>query len=263
MTLASILEKLPFFRKPRKDREWSVDLNVLPEIVFNADKTVTVRNIRNFEYQSVTEYTPQYYDRTYAVEDIRRVWFMVEPFSLLAAHTLLSFELTDGSYIGISVEIRKQKGQKFSQLLVLGFVRRHELMYVIGDEHDLIRLRTNHREDDVFFYPLTMTSKEAQQLFVDMLTRAQTLQQSPEFYNPFTNTCLTNIIDHLNTTTSKRIPWSFKILVATFSDHLLYTVGLLDQSLPFRVLKKKSHINKRALTHRDGENFSKIIRTDH
>ncbi len=249
-------------RKPRNDRDWSLDLKILPEIIFNEDETITIKNIRNFVYRSVTDYTPRYYDRTIHVSQIMNVWFMVEPFSLLAAHTLLSFGLSDGTYIAISIEIRKQKNQKFSQLLVLFFLRRHELTYVIGDEQDLIRLRTNHRLDNAYLYPVNITEEEAQELFVHMLERANHLQQHPEFYNPFTNTCLTNIIDHVSAVTHRHIPFSYKILVATLADQFAYSIGLLDQSLPFKILKKKHHINARALQHTEGLEFSELIRED-
>ena len=249
-------------RKPRNDREWSLDLRILPEIVFNEDGTITIKNIRNFVYRSVTDYTPRYYDRTIHVSQIQNVWFMVEPFSLLAAHTLLSFGLSDGTYIAISIEIRKQKNQKFSQWLVLFFLRRHELIYVVGDEHDLIRLRTNHRLDNVYLYPLTLTSQDVQELFLHMLKRAQHIQEQPEFYNPFTNTCLTNIIDHIREVTHTHIPFNYKILIATLADRYAYNIGLINNSLPFKMLKKKHHINTRALQHQEGLGFSKLIRED-
>ncbi|MBP5993604.1 MAG: DUF4105 domain-containing protein [Candidatus Moranbacteria bacterium] len=248
------------FRRPTNDRNWSPDLVRLPEITFGSDGTVTIRSIRNFTYRSVTDYTPGYYDRTFAVSDIQTVWFMVEPFSVVAAHTLVSFGLSDGTYIAISVEIRKTVGQVFSQLAVLFFLRRHELVYVIGDERDLIRLRTNYRQDTVYLYPVQATPSQAQALLVDMLKRAQRLQQEPEFYNPFTNTCLTNIVAHANAIAPKRIPWSYKLLIATLADELAYSIGLLDQSLPFRQLRKKHLINDRAREYGDDPDFSQKIR---
>jgi hypothetical protein len=250
------------FRQPTNDRNWSPDLRVLPEILFDEEGTITLRHIRNFTYRSVTDYTPAYYDRTFRLEDVESVWFMVEPFSLVAAHTLLSFGLRDGTYIALSVEIRKTVGQTFSQLMVLFFLRRHELIYVIGDERDLIRLRTNYRRDKVYLYPVQASSEKVQELFMDMLKRAQHLQTHPEFYNPFTNTCLTNIVSHANTVAPKRIPLSYKILLATLSDELAYAVGLLDRSLPFRELKRKHFINERALRYGEDPDFSKKIRSE-
>lgn len=258
--LHRIFKKIFRTRTPSNERTWSKDLEVFPEIEFSDAETITIRNIRNCTYRSVTDYTVQHYDRTITISDIETMWFMVEPFSLVAAHTLVSFGLKDGTYIAISVEIRKQVGQKFSQLMVLFFLRRHELIYVIGDEHDLIKLRTNYRKDKVYLYPVQATPDKIQELFVHMVQRADTLQKNPEFYNPFTNTCLTNIVDHVNAVDPGRIPFNFRILIATLSDRLAYKLGLLDQTLPFSTLKQRYFINERALRYADRPDFSKKIR---
>lgn len=248
------------FRQPSNDRGWALDVAVFPEIVFENDGTIHIRHIRNFTYQSISEYVPDYFERVIRVSQIKTVWFAVEPFSLIAAHTFLSFGLDDGTYITISVEIRKQVGQVFSQLMVLFFLRRHELIYVIGDERDIIKLRTNYRKDDVYLYPIQIAEKEAQALFVDMLKRAKHLQQYPEFYHPITNTCLTNLVVHANTIKPKRIPWRYQIWIAIHADRLAYAIGLLDRSLPFRQLKQKCHINQQALQYADDPDFSLKIR---
>lgn len=247
-------------RTPSNSRAWSPDLVTLPTIEFLDSNTVTIKNMRYCTYRSVTDYTPGFYDRTIQIDTIESVWFMTEPFSLLAAHTLLSFGVSDGTYISISVEIRKQVGQKFSQLMVLFFLRRHELVYVIGDERDLIKLRTNYRKDRVYLYPVHASKEKVQALFVDMLKRANTLQKDPEFYNPFTNTCLTNIVDHANRVSPKSIPYSYKIFIATLADSFAYHLGLLDRTHPFKVLKQMCSINERALLHEDHPDFSKKIR---
>lgn len=258
---SSLLKRFFGFRRPRNDRNWSLDLKILPEIILSDDHTITIKNIRNFSYQSVQKYTPKYYDRTFPLTEIRDVWFLVEPFSWLAAHTMLSFGLHDGTYISVSVEIRKKIGQRFSQLATLFFLRRHELVYVIGDEQDLIKLRTNYRKDKTYLYPMTLSSGEAQQLFVDTLKRAQYIQENPEFYNPFTNTCLTNLIDHINAVRTTHIPLSYKMWVAKYADVLMYEEGLIDQSLPFVDIQKKYFINERAHRHAVDPDFSKKIRT--
>lgn len=250
------------FRRPSNDREWSPEVAVFPEIVFENPGTVRIRHIRNFRYRSVSEYTPDYFDRVIHLSRIETVWFVVEPFSLIAAHTFLSFGLDDGTYVAISVEIRKQTGQVFSQFMVLSFLRRHELIYVIGDERDLIKLRTNYRRDDVYLYPVQVPPEKVRELFVDMLKRAKRLQRHPEFYHPFTNTCLTNLVMHANAVAPRRVPWSYQIWIAVYADKLAYAIGLLDRSLPFRQLRRKCHINHRALLYADDPDFSSLIRRD-
>lgn len=64
-------------------------------------------------------------------------------------------------------------------------------MYVIADENDVIKLRSNHRKDLVYVYPIKTTTEKAQLLFLDMVQRANDVSANPEFYNTLTNTCTT------------------------------------------------------------------------
>ncbi len=249
-------------RRPSNDHNWNTDQAILPTITIDGD-TVDIQNIRNFTYRSITDYTPDYYDATYNISDITRIWFAVEPFlktKIGAAHTLVSFEFNDGRYLAISVEIRKEVGESFSPLK--GILRNYELMYVIADERDVLGLRAIHRKDDVFLYPIKTTPEHAQQLFVSMLTRAQQLQQHPEMYNTATNNCTTNIAAHVNELFPNRIPWDSTFLLPETADEYALSIGLLDTDLPIEKAREKYHINERAIQFENNSDFSKKIRTD-
>ncbi len=247
------------FTPAKKDRDWNTDQAVLPEISVNGN-SVQIKNIRNFEYKTTTDYTPGYYDKTFSLDKIKTVDYMVEPFSgnSGAAHTLLSFGFEDGSYVAISVEIRKEKGEKFSP--VKGLLRQYELMYVIADERDVIKLRSNYRKDQVFLYPMKATPEQAKTLFLDMLARAQKLQDKPEMYNTLTNTCTTNIVDHVNKLSPNRVSWNRDVLFPATSDKYAYDLGLINTDLSFDEARKKFNINKRAEKYADSPQFSKMIR---
>jgi hypothetical protein len=118
----------------------------------------------------------------------------VEPFSGIpgSAHTLLSFEFENDIFVAISVEIRKEKGESYHP--AKGLFDQYELMYVIGDEKDLIKLRANYRKDTVFLYPIKAEVEDIRSLFLDMIARTNKLKEKPEFYNTLTNTCTTNIV---------------------------------------------------------------------
>lgn len=245
-------------RKPSNERDWTLDQKILPTISIEGD-AITIKDIRNFTYKTTSEYTPGYYDRTFSLQQVETVWFLVEPFSQRgAAHTLLSFGLNDGTYIAVSVEIRKEKGESFSAFR--GLIREYELSYVIADERDVIKLRSNYRKDKVYLYKVQTTSEKAQTLFLDMITRAKGLKEKPEFYNTLVNTCTTNIVSHVNTLTPNKIPFSFKVLLPAYSDELAYKLGLLDTSIPFAELKERHLINARAEEFADDPDFSKKIR---
>ncbi|MHB0970019.1 MAG: Lnb N-terminal periplasmic domain-containing protein [Thermoanaerobaculia bacterium] len=245
--------------RPSNNRDWNTDQAVLAAAEFDGD-FVTVRNVRNFRYRTESDFTPAYYDRTFDLRKIESVWFVVEPFGSWRgpAHTFLSFGFAGGEYLGISVEIRKEKGESFSP--AKGLLRQYEVMYVVGDERDLVKLRSNFRRDDVYVYPMRATREKARELFVAMLERANALRETPEFYNTLTNTCTTNIVRHVNAIAPQRVPLKAAILFPGYSDQLAWDLGLIDTTLTFEEAKRRFHINARALRFADDPDFSKRIR---
>ena len=246
--------------RPSLTRDWNKDQVTLARAVFDSD-FVSITNIRNINYRSTTDYDVRYYDKTFDLNKLESVWYMVEPFSghgAGAAHTLVSFGFGDGNFVSISVEIRKEKGESFSP--IKGLLRQYELVYVIADEKDVIKLRSNYRKDNVYLYPAQTSKENMQKLFVSMLERANKLATKPEFYNTLTSTCTTNIVSHVNDIVSGRIPLSFKVLMPAYSDELAYKIGLIDNSIPFEEMRKKYNINERAMKYADDPKFSDRIR---
>ncbi|HEX2718606.1 MAG TPA: DUF4105 domain-containing protein [Gemmatimonadaceae bacterium] len=246
-------------RRPSNDREWTRDQRALPRATFAGD-SVRVRNVRDIRYRTTTDYDLALEDRAYDLRELESVWFVVEPFSGFRgpAHTFVSFGFRGGDYVAISVEIRKEEGERFSPLR--GLLRSYELMYVVGDERDLVKLRANYRHDDVYLYRTTATAEKARALFVAMLERANELAEHPEFYNTLTSTCTTNIVRHVNEIAPKRVPFSYKVLLPAYADELAYEIGLLDTTVAFDSLRARAHINARAAKYADSADFSRLIR---
>jgi len=140
--ITSVFMVVHFSTYPSNERVWNTDQEILPYAEIK-DNFVSIYNIRNFSYASTTSYTPNYYDKTFDLNKIKKVWYVVEPFSGIpgSAHTFLSFEFEGDTFVSISVEIRKEKGESFHP--IKGLFNKYELMYVIGDERDLIKLRSN------------------------------------------------------------------------------------------------------------------------
>lgn len=251
---------LVIFIRPSLDRDWSLDQKVLAHAVFD-DNLVHISNIRNIDYRSTTDYDVRYYDKTFNLDELESVWYMVEPFSGYgagAAHTLVSFGFSNGDYVAVSAEIRKEKGESFSA--VKGLLRQYELVYIIADERDVIKLRSNFRKDKVYLYPVKTTPERMRKLFISMLERANSLASKPEFYNTLTNTCTTSIVSHVNELVPGRIPLSLKVLMPAYSDELAYEIGLVDTSVSLNELREKYLINERAEKYADDELFSQKIR---
>src|SRR5690606_4816548 len=177
--------------RPRNDREWSPDMAVLPSARFEGD-LVHVSGIRNAEYRTPEDYTVSWHDRTWDLRELTSLWYLVEPFGDTQgpAHTLVSFGFSDGSYLAISAEIRREAGESFSP--IRGMLRQYELMYVVADERDVIRLRTNYRQDQAYLYPMRPGPEQRRRMLVSMLERVNHLREHPAFYNPIPNTCTTN-----------------------------------------------------------------------
>ncbi len=258
LLIGSFLLLVYAFSTPKNDRDWTMDQTILPYAEFDGDM-VTIRNIRNFSYTSVTEYIPNYYDKTFNLNELVSVDFIVEPLKPVAiAHTFMSFGFENGDHIALSVEIRKEKGEAFSPLR--GLLDQFELMYVIADERDVMQLRALHRHDKLLLYPAIVTKEKMRELFVSMLMRANKLADEPEFYNTLTSTCTTNIVDHINAITERKVPWDFRVLFPLDSDEYAYELGLIDTSIPFTELRKKQEINEYVEKFANAPDFSIKIR---
>lgn len=245
---------------PSNERDWSPQFRKLPRAVI-VDDQITLYNIRNNVYLAEKDFLIQHYDRVFSLSDIQSVDFLVVPFQGLEsiAHTMLSFGLADGTYIAVSVEVRTEIGESYTT--AMGLSNEFELTYVVADERDVIRLRTRHRDAEVYLYPSTATPEQAQLLFVDIMERVNQLAEKPEFYDTITNNCTNNLVRHVNRVLPNRVPRAWQILLSGHSDRYAYDLGLLDQRIPFDRLKALARINDLAETHYDAEDFSRLIRS--
>lgn len=260
ITILFIIISINLFTKASNNRNWNEDQNTLAYADINSN-SVFIHNIRNFRYESETEYKKDYYDKKFDLEKIKSVWYIVEPFSGIpgSAHTFLSFEFENQEFVAISVEIRKEKNESFNP--IKGLFNQYEIMYVIADENDVIKLRSNFRKDLVYLYPILTTKEKAKEIFLDMLNRANKLKENPEFYNTITNTCTTNIVKHVNKITQNKIPlFNPEVIFPANSDLLAYKLGLIDSSLPFEDTRKKHLINDKAIKYANDPDFSTKIR---
>lgn len=246
-------------KEPSNDRNWSLDQKVLSTITKTGD-IVRIENVRNFTYASTTSYTENYYTKDYDLSKLKKVWYIVEPFSGYkgAAHTFLSFEFADNIFLSVSVEIRKEIGESFSAKD--GLLREYELMYLFADEKDAVKLRTNFRKDVVYVYPVQTTPEKARLVFEDIVIRAKALAEKPEFYNTFTNNCTTNIIAHVNAINPGKIPFTYAAIFPEYSDITAHKLGLIPNDLPIEDIRAKYKINEKAEAFANDPDFSVKIR---
>lgn len=248
-----------FMIPPSNTRNWQADVAVLPfaEIKGNL---VTIHNIRNFDYRTETDYTPRYYDKTFDISKMTGAdFYMVYWGSPMIAHTMMSFGFEGGDQVCFSIETRKEIGEEYSA--IKGFFKQYELTYVVADERDLVRLRTNFRNEDVYLYRPKISPDMARKVFLDYLKDVNDLKEKPEWYNALTSNCTTNIRKHTKPYAQKDV-FDWRLIVNGYLDQMLYEKGSMGFRLPFQELKKRSHINEKAKTLKDNPDFSKLIRID-
>ena len=173
------------------------------------------------------------------------------------AHTFLSFNFDNAPPLCISIETRPEVGKGFAP--VASLFKQFELIYIVGDERDLVRVRTNFRGEDVYLYHIRTTPDRARRLFRIYLDRINELADRPEFYNLLTNSCTINIVRYARVA-GKVSRFDFRYILNGFVDDYLYCIGLVDSALPFDQLRPRSKINDAAQTADDAPNFSQRIR---
>lgn len=246
--------------KPSNNRDWQPDVARLAHAEINGD-LVTVRNVRNFDYRSETDYTPSYYDRTYDLGKLRSVDLIaVYWMGPVIAHTILSFGFEGGDQLAISIETRKEQGETYST--TRGFFKQYEIHYVVADERDVVRLRTNYRKDppeDVYVFRLHGPIENGRRVFLQYMQRINSLKVRPAFYNTLIDNCTTGIWMNARVNPG-HAPLSWKILASGYLPEYLHGIGMLAPGVPFAELQRLGYANPRARAAGDAEDFSSLIR---
>ena len=248
------------FVAPRADRRWVPQHAVMTHADVRGD-SASLHRLRNFSYTSEDAFTAAYDDRKYDLTKLETVWFIVTPFSKQwrgPAHTFVSFGFSDSQFVAISVEARREPGETYGPLT--GLFKQFELIYVVGDERDLIGSRAVHGGYDVYLYPIKTTPEKMRALFVEMLARANALSTSPEFYNTLTNNCTSNVVDHVNDIAPSAVPRGIKTILPGYADEVAYSLGLIDNSISLGQARERYRINERARRFATDPNFSQRIR---
>lgn len=246
---------------PSNQRDWQTEVAVLPYATQDGD-LVTVHNIRNFDYRTEQDFVAQYDDRTFDLRKLDSVDLIAVYWAGDAiAHIMVSFGFA-GDHVAFSIETRKEKGEAYSS--IAGFFKQYELIYVVGDERDLIRVRTDYRQPEelVYLYRTRAGPDTARGLFLAYVEKVNQLRDRPEFYNTLTTNCTTDVW-LLVRALSDRFPLDWRVLLSGYLPEYAYDLGSLDTSLPFEELKVRSLINDQ--THAAGRapDFSQRIREGH
>jgi hypothetical protein len=244
--------------KPSNDGNWQPDVARLPSAEINGD-IVTLHNVRNCDYRSVTDFTPRWETRVVKISQITGIDIAINYWgSPWMAHPIVSFQFADAPPVCFSIETRKQVGQSYSA--IGGLYRQYSLTYIVADERDVIRVRTNYRKgEDIYLYRLTLTAEQARERFVEYLHSLNTLHDQPRWYNAITTNCTTSI--RTQHPSGERPRWDWRMLLNGKGDELMYERGAIAKGgLPFAELKKRALIDTVAKEANDSLDFSRLIR---
>src|SRR5215470_5411145 len=246
-----------FTLKPSNDRAWQPDVARTAWAEINSDE-ITIHNVRNCDYRTQTDFTPRWETRTVRLSQISGMDAAINYWgSPWIAHPIVSFQFSDGLPLCFSIETRKTIGQKYSTLK--GFYRQYTLIYVVADERDCVRLRTNYRREDVYLYHTLASPSQAQERFREYIETLNALHENPRWYNAVTSNCTTSI--RTQRAVKLRAPWDWRILLNGKMDQMLYQDhAIATGGLSFTELKHRSLINERARAADQNPDFSRVIR---
>lgn len=243
--------------QPHTDRDWAFDVAHPLTAEISGDR-VTLHNVRDFDWRSQTDAVRNWETRVYdlgrldSLDVINSYWS-----GRTIAHTLVSFGFLDGRHVAVSIEIRRERDETYSDLA--GFFRRYELITIGADERDIVRLRTTVRREDVELYAIQATPEQIRALFVDVLRQANEVASEPTFYNSLVANC-TTVLFGAARTVDPNLPLDWRIILNGYLPDYLYDNRLVDTRLSFRELRARGSVSQRGREAGDSEDFSARIR---
>jgi hypothetical protein len=225
-------------QKPSHDRDWDPAVAVLPRVVRKGD-VVTIENVRNFDYRSLDDFTPRYEARTYHLANLTGVDVTFFNWgSAVMSHPVLVFDFGPDGRVCVSIEVRYQRGQKYS--IARSLYHFAELIFLVADERDAILRRTKYGpSQEAHLYRLTTTAEERRATFLDYVDAINALYRTPRWYNGLCTNCTTAFYR----LPSRRCRCDWRVLANARLDRALYAAGRLDRTLPFPQLRRAAYLN--------------------
>lgn len=242
---------------PSHDRPWQPQVAVMPRATINGDR-VRISGFRNFKYRTRDDFTVHYEEREFLLSHLTSVDFFVSYWKIgPVAHTFLSFNFDNALPLSISIETRPEVGEGFDPIASL--FKQFELIYVAGDERDIVGVRTNHRDEDCFLYRIRGSPESARRLLLVYLERINMLADHPEFYHLLSKNCTLNIVRYANRA-GRAGRFDIRHLLNGLIDQYLYCSGAINTNLPFDELRRRSRVNEAAMASEGAPDFSARIR---
>ncbi len=243
--------------RPSNNHDWMPAVAMLLRGRVSGD-TVTLENVRNFQWHAEQDYIARWETRQYTLSSLQSTDLALSYWDYSAvAHAMVSFGFGNGEYLAFSVEVRRKKGDVYSELG--GFFRQYELSIVAADERDILRVRTNIRQEDGYLYRVHMPPEAMKSLFLAYLDTANRLVDTPRFYNTITGNCTTIVYRMLDRIVAG-LPLSYRVLASGYLPEYLYDLKALRGADSVAQYRRRGRYTDRARANVDVDNFSRDIR---
>ena len=256
--VAMALVAVPWaLKKPIRQADWEPTCSRLPSATIEGD-LVTFHGFRNFDYDDEGKPTERWETRVVDLSKLEGLDLAHHVLKQdLLAHPLLCFDFGDEGHVAFSVEVRYRKGQEFSPLR--GLYKQYNLIYLVGDERDLLHERAIVRKEPVRLYRSTYSPERIREMFRETVAAMNALQETPRFYNSLTANCTTSYITQAPP--GKWPRFDYRIILNGLIESLLYERELIaTDGLSFKELVRRAAINEAAKEAHGDPSFSARIR---
>ena len=227
--------------RPTGAGPWRIEQSRTPRVTIHAGE-VLVHDARRFTWRSEQDFDPAWFDATYELTRLDRMAFYLVPLneSGSLAHVFISFGFGPSEWLAVSVEARRRPGEDYR--LLNAFRRQYELIYVMGDERDLVGKRAWGEKAPVYCYPVKIGTEALRRFFLATMNRAEAVARDAESYGVFSNTCATNVAVNAQRAGSS-VGINLDILLGGTMDRLAYSKGVFDTDLPFDEAKRAARVD--------------------
>ena len=236
-------------RRPSGTRPWRIEQSKSPTVSIRANQVV-ISDARRFNWRTEQDFDAEWFDATYDLSKLDRLAFYYVPLNPSSiAHVFVSFGFGRDEWLAVSVEARRRPGEDYK--LTGAFLRRYELIYIIGKESDIVGKRAWGERVPVYCWPVKIETAALRRFFLATMNRANEVAGRPEVYGVFANTCATNVALNAQRAGSG-VHLNLDILLSGRMDRLAYAMGVFDTALAFDDAKAAARVDEqlRALPER-------------